>query len=431
LESRLAEFAEVDRTLTRLDVVEKRSDGFQIIASSSASPDLLLDSVPPFTSTVIRAHGDDRDMITTHPVENTTYFLVAVTSLENIDRYEAINRARSPLFVAILLLTVITLMHLMYRRTVSRRFDDLLEGIRRAKSGSFTGQIPDDRADEIGIIAKTLNSLLLQVRSFNDELQQKVAQATDNLNRRNLALEETTRQMVVMQRQLLQAERMATVGQMAATFAHEIGSPMSSLSAHVQLLLEDPRISDDHRETLGIIRQQIYSMVQIVNDLLRSARRGPDDFVPTDINRILQTVLRLTEPKLMSQKIELDARLGQLPKVRGYPLYIQEAFLNLINNASDAMPDGGRLEVSTWCDESGRVNVRIADNGPGIDPAVVEHMFDHFVTTKTMGDGTGLGLGIVKEIIDGHHGTVAISPNNGGGTAAHITLPAEHVAATG
>lgn len=426
LEARLAEFVEADRTLTRLDLVEKRGENFHVLASSSTSPDLLLHSAPVATTTDIRSNGDDRDMITIHPVANTPYFVVAITSLENIDRYEEINRVRSPLFAAVLILTVITLMHLMYQRTVSRRFDELLEGIRRAKDGHFTGRIPDARQDEIGIIAKTLNSLLTQVRSFNDELQSQVAQATDSLNRRNLALEETTRQMIAMQRQLLQSERMATVGQMAATFAHEIGSPMSSLSAHVQLLLEDPRLSREQRETMGIIRQQIQSMVQIVNDLLQSARRGPADFVPTDINEILQTVLRLTQPKLMSQKIDVAADLRQLPKVRAYPLYLQEAFLNLINNASDAMPGGGRLEVNTWLDdEADRVNIRIADTGPGIDPMVVEHIFDHFVTTKAMGDGTGLGLVIVKEIIDGHRGTVTITPNSGRGTAAHITFPAD------
>jgi len=273
-----------------------------------------------------------------------------------------------------------------------------------------------------------LNSLLVQVRSFNDELQREVAHATENLHRRNMELEEATRQMVEMQHQLLQAERLATVGQMAATFAHEIGSPMSSLSAHVQLLLEDPKLSADQRETLAIIRQQVQSMVQIVNDLLRSARRGPADFVPADVNDILQTVLRLVKAKLISRNIEVKTQFETLPKVRSYPLYLQEAFLNLINNASDAMPRGGRLELKTWFDmATERVNIRIADTGPGIDPSVVEDIFKHFVTTKALGDGAGLGLGIVKDIVSSHRGTIRITPANGRGTAAHITFPPDSV----
>jgi signal transduction histidine kinase len=213
---------------------------------------------------------------------------------------------------------------------------------------------------------------------------------------------------------------------MAATFAHEIGSPMSSLSAHVQLLLEDDRLTTEQRETMSIIREQIQAMIQIVNDLLRSARRGPSDFVPTDVNEILATVLKLVQPKLKSQKIDVITDYSPVPRVRAYPLYLQEAFLNLINNASDAMSEGGRLEIQTTFDRaSQRVNIRIADTGPGIDSSIVENVFEHFVTTKAMGDGTGLGLGIVKEILTGHRGTIHIASRDTGGTVAKITLPAD------
>jgi signal transduction histidine kinase len=425
LEQRLREFIEADRTLTRLDVVERRGDETIVVASSSRAPELLLHSIPSGIVTEIRNVGTERMMVTTLAAEKANYGLIAVSSLRNIDQYEAFNRNQTPAFAAILILTVIGLMQLMYRRTVSRRFDELLEGIRRARTGQ-AAHIPDDRQDEIGIIAKTLNGLLSQVQSFNEELRQKVASATDDLNKRNLALEEATRQMLDMQQQLLDSKRMATVGQMAATFAHEIGSPMSSLSAHVQLLLEDERLTEEQQETLGLIRQQIQSMVQIVHDLLRSARRSPADFVLTDINEILRTVVQLVYAKLMARKIETSMELEPLPLVRGYALYLQEAFLNVINNAYDAMPDGGGLEVKSWFDRTTQlVHVQICDTGPGINPALVERMFEHFVTTKAIGEGTGLGLGIVKEIVDSHRGTFSIAPNNGRGTAAHITFPIE------
>ena len=425
LEQRLLEFLEADRTLTRLDVVQSSDGETMVVASSSKSPEHLLQAVLPGTSTSIRSVGGERMMVTTRGVEGTHFGLIAISSLRNIDQYEEFNRSQTPAFAAIVILIVITLMLVMYRRTVSRRFDELLEGIQRARKGEVAA-IPDDRQDEIGIIAKTLNGLLTQVRSFNDELQQKVASATEDLNKRNLALEEATRQMLEMQQQLLESKRLATVGQMAATFAHEIGSPMSSLSAHVQLLLEDDRLSDEQRETLGLIRKQIHSMVQIVNDLLRSARRSPGDFVLTDINSILRTVVQLVQAKLMAQKIEVSMDLEPLPLVRGYALYLQEAFLNVINNAYDAMPAGGGLEVQSWFDRNTQlVNIRICDTGPGISPALVERMFEHFVTTKAIGAGTGLGLGIVKEIVDSHRGTFSIAANNGRGTAAHITFPVE------
>jgi signal transduction histidine kinase len=425
ISDKLDEFVEADATLIRLDVVQQRGTEIVIVASSRRTPELLVSTIPAAPYTDIRKIGSDRAMITSQVVAGTTYGVVAVASMENIDRFLVFNRGQIPAFAGVLFVVIIMLMHVMFNRTVSRRLNELLHGIRRAKRGE-AARIPDSQQDEIGIIAKTLNGLIAQVQSFNEELRSQVATATQDLSQRNLALEEKTRQTVEMQQQLLESERLATVGQMAATFAHEIGSPMASLSAHVQLLLEDRRLSVDQRETLGIVRQQIQAVVQIVNEMLRSARRGPSDFVLTEINEILRTVVRLVEPKLMSRKIEVSVDFGHIPLVRGYPLYLQEVFLNIINNASDAMPEGGHLNVRSWFDvDSHLVNIRISDTGPGIDESVVEKMFDHFVTTKAIGEGTGLGLGIVKEIVDSHRGTFHIAGANGGGTAAHITFPVE------
>jgi signal transduction histidine kinase len=201
---------------------------------------------------------------------------------------------------------------------------------------------------------------------------------------------------------------------------------MSALSVQAQLLLEDSNLTAEQRETIGIIRKQIQTVVQIVNDLLRSARRGPSDFVSTDLNETLDNVMQLVRPKLVAQHVAMSVDLQPLPAVRGYPLYLQEAFLNLISNASDAMPGGGRIEVKSWYDaDSGLVNVRISDSGPGIDPSVAEHIFDHFVTTKEIGRGTGLGLAIVKEIIENHRGTVRVESTIGTGTVAHIVVPSD------
>jgi signal transduction histidine kinase len=197
----------------------------------------------------------------------------------------------------------------------------------------------------------------------------------------------------------------------------------------VQLLLEDPHVTDDQRETLGIIREQIESVVQLVSDLLRTASRGPSDFVLTDLNETLGAVLRLVHPKLTAHRIAVEMDLQPLPSVRGYPLYLQEAFLNVINNASDAMPLGGLIEVKSWFDaNAGLANIRISDTGPGIDPSVAEHIFDHFVSTKDIGKGTGMGLAIVKEIVESHRGTVRVESNRssgGSGTSACIAFPAE------
>jgi len=425
LEQRLREYVEADRTLTRLDIVRREGGKIPLVATSSGEKEARVATIPEKLATWITDSPADRFMVTSMPLEGTPLALVAYSTLENIDKYEETNRIITPFFSLFLITAVIVPMSMMYSRTISKRFDELLEGIRRAKNGEIS-KVPDDREDEIGALAKTLNGLITQVRSFNDGLRLEVSRATEDLHKRNAELEATSRQMLVMQRQLLESERLATVGQMAATFAHEIGSPMSSISAHVQLLQEDPDLSRNQRETLGLIREQIQSVILIVNELLRSARRGPTDFVLTDINKIIDTVIRLVQPKLTSQRIAVRANLKSIPMMRGYPLYLQEVFLNLINNASEAMPGGGQLEVNSWFDEeSGLLNITIMDTGPGIDPTVVEKMFDHFVTTKAIGAGAGLGLGIVKEIVDSHRGTVRIAPLDNVGTSAHLTFPAE------
>ena len=416
----------------RLDIIRRRDGDVEVIASSASIPEILVQSFGDTPTTEVRQLGDQRVLITSQAVENSEYGIVAVATMENIDRYATFNRRSIPALATVLIVLVVTLMHLMYRMMVSKRFDELLDGIRRAQAGR-AARIPETRQDEIGVIAKTLNGLIAQVQSFNEQLQNQVASATADLNQRNITLEETTRQMLEtsrqmmeLQKQLVESERLAAVGQLAAAFAHEIGSPMTSLSAHVQLLLEDTRLSEDQRDALTIVLQQIQATVQIVNEMLKSARRGPTDFVLTDLNEILRNVLRLVRPKLISQRIELRMELKPLPLVRGYPLYLQEVFLNIINNSSDAMPDGGELNVRSWFDrDSELVNICVTDSGPGIDEAVLQNVFDHFVTTKAIGRGTGLGLGIVKEIVDSHRGRFEIGAADGMGTAAHIMFPVE------
>jgi signal transduction histidine kinase len=431
VDKRLREFVEGDPTLDRMDILQSRDGVLSVLCSSSEEAQERVSSVPETLTSEMQMFDSKQLLVTSLPIEDSDLVLVAYSTMKNIEQFQDFSRLLTPVFGITFTLVTTGMLYVMYNRILSRRFEILLSGIRRARSGEMV-HIPADHADEIGLIAQTLNGLLAQVHSFNDELRREVSVATQDLNKRNIALEETTRQMVQMQQQLLQAQRLATVGQMAATFAHEIGSPMSALSVQVQLLLEDAGLNEEQRETLGIIRNQIHTVVHIVNDLLQTARRGPSDFVLTDLNETLGTVLKLVQPKLMSQHITSNVDLQPLPLVRGYPLYLQEAFLNVINNASDAMPQGGHIEVKSWYDTgSGLANIRISDTGPGIDPSVAEHIFDHFVTTKEIGRGTGLGLAIVKEIVENHRGSVRVESNNasgasgGSGTAAHITFPAD------
>jgi hypothetical protein len=279
LGNRLREFVDADRTLTRLDIVRTNSGSLSLLATSSDRKQPLVNGVPAGLKTWIESKAGERVMVTSSPLAGTQLALVAFFSLENIDRYQELNRWISPVFSLFLIALVIAPMFLLYSYTISRRFDQLLKNFRCAQLGEIPG-ISKSCDDEIGTIEKTLSVLLIQVRAFSNGLQLEVERATHDLDKRKLSLEDTSGQMLAMQRQILESERLATVAQMAATFAHEIGSPMNSLSAHVQRLLEDSRLEDDQRETLTVARKQIQSVLQIVNDLLRSASRDSQSDTP-------------------------------------------------------------------------------------------------------------------------------------------------------
>ena len=422
IQSRLQDFVDADPAMSRIELVRATGGSPALVTTTADGTEPLVDILPPASTVYMAQRGRVRELITIEPIGSTGYWIVAMTSLEGLDRYVAVNRLWAVVSSAGVVVFVILLMSLLFDRLISRRFDRLLSNLSRAEESGVAPEGEPD--DEIGLLARMFGDLLARVRSLNQDLRSQVAEATDSLNRRNRRLEETMQQLIVMQKKLLQSERLATVGQMAATFAHEIGSPLSSLSAHIQLLLEEPDLPSDYRETLETIRGEVHSLVQIVNELLRAARHGPEDFIPVDIGEVVESVHRLVEPKLRSQSIEVRSTLGAVPPIRGYPLYLEEVMLNLINNASEAMPKGGRLDLDVWYDErDNEVRVRVADTGPGIDPGVIERVFESFVTTRDLGSGTGLGLGIVREIMTSHNGTVELASRDGQGASALLSFP--------
>src|SRR5262249_6131019 len=149
----------------RLDIVERQGTNLVVVATSSTTRDILARTFREAPTTQIRQIGDQRVMITSQALANSNYGVVAVASMENIDKYANFNRRGIPVFATMLIIVVITLMHFMFKRIVSKRLDDLLDGIRRAKAGE-AARIPETRQDEIGVVAKTLNGLIMQAQLF-------------------------------------------------------------------------------------------------------------------------------------------------------------------------------------------------------------------------------------------------------------------------
>jgi PAS domain S-box-containing protein len=233
-------------------------------------------------------------------------------------------------------------------------------------------------------------------------------------------------------KQLINHEKMASVGQMAAGVAHEINTPLGIILGYTQLMMDDyPHNSETHAN-LQVIERQTKACRRIVTDLLKFSRQSASVKAHLDINGIIEDVLSVTEHSLNIDRIRVARRFApDLPMVIGDVEKLHQVFINLFNNAQYAMPDGGELAISTGT-VGEEILVTVADSGIGIAETIKNKIFDPFFTTKDVGSGTGLGLSVTYGIIQDHGGVITVESPVAGritehmapGSAFHIRLPA-------
>jgi signal transduction histidine kinase len=271
--------------------------------------------------------------------------------------------------------------------------------------------------DEITARSREREQLLQEIGSLNSELVVRVNHATAELRAANGNLMRT-------QQRLSYAERMAAIGQVTASLAHEIGTPLNAMAGHLQLLARNhPRCNDTQRR-LKIINSQLTSIVQTVKSLLERTHRRPFELQLTAINEIVEEVLLLVGPLFESRNIRVKRRLDpQLPPVRADREGLHQVFLNLVNNSLDAMPDGGEMEfVTKYLPAEGLVEVLFIDTGIGIPVEAKDHLFEPMWTTKK--SGSGLGLAIAREIVTEHGGEIECVTDVERGAEFRVVLPA-------
>jgi PAS domain S-box-containing protein len=239
----------------------------------------------------------------------------------------------------------------------------------------------------------------------------------------------TTR--IRLEEQLQQREKLSSIGLLAAGVAHEVNTPLTGVSSYSQLLLGMIPETDPKHALLQKIRNQSERATNIVNNLLNFSRTGSaTEFTEVDINEVLDDTLQLLEPQLRNHQIEIiRAYVSEAPRVFGNSGKLQQVFTNLLLNARDAIPDGGQINISTFCSERDTVTVEIADTGIGIAAENVAKIYDPFYTTKGVGRGTGLGLAVTYGIVQEHAGHIGVASQPGRGTTFRITLPAAHARA--
>ncbi len=243
-----------------------------------------------------------------------------------------------------------------------------------------------------------------------------------------LDLQARMEQLQATQSQLVQSARMAAVGELAAGVAHEINNPLTPVLGFSELLLRNPSLDDQARRNLNIVVAEARRARDIVRSLLDFSRQVPCQPLPSDVNQILADTLLLVRTRLGTAGISLHEQFSpNLPLVLLDPIRIKQVWLNLLTNATQAMPGGGRLTISTFSNGS-RVGVRIADTGPGIPPEILPRIFEPFFTTRPVGKGTGLGLSVSQGIVHDHGGTIEVDSSPGSGTAITVWLPVAGVA---
>jgi two-component system NtrC family sensor kinase len=223
-------------------------------------------------------------------------------------------------------------------------------------------------------------------------------------------------------RQLVQSEKLASLGRLAAGIAHEINNPLTNASLGIQLLRKKRDNWQAAAGQLDAVERNIDRASAIARELLQFSRQQEAAFLPVNINEAIARALVWMDHQLGRVVVEQD--LAPVPEVMGDRLKLEQVFINVLSNALEAMPEGGRLSIATVSNE-GMVEVRISDTGTGIAEENLSKVFDPFFTTKEVGSGTGLGLYLCYGIIRQHCGLIDISSSVGQGTTVSISIPAK------
>ena len=228
---------------------------------------------------------------------------------------------------------------------------------------------------------------------------------------------------VELEDQLVQAEKLSSIGLLAAGVAHEVNTPLAVITSQAQMLMRQVPADDPSAKTLDRIIKQSFRASEIVNSLLKFSRMGGSEYSEVDLNRVIRETLALVEPMLRASKITLNTQLvSGLPGVHGNHGRLQQVFMNLIMNARDAMPYGGELTLATESEDS-TVRVEVSDNGVGIPPDHLSKIFDPFFTTKSTSRGTGLGLAVTYGIMREHGGKISVESAVGKGSSFRLEFP--------
>lgn len=425
-------------SIKSIDIFVFHKNTYKVQASSAERTDLGityrdLDSIKlDRVISTLKADGDEsywEILAPLHAGRKIIGGIKVIVSLEETQEFLSKKRTRTIIFTLASVAILILILTLFFSRAINRPIQRLVRAMSEAEEGKLNIEVPITSNDELGLLSHHFNRMLARLNQFNEELTRRIEEATKELAQRNEELRIANESLFQAQRQLVQAEKLSALGHMAATMAHEIGTPLNSISGYIQLMLMEGNHSEVMTRRLKIIESQLERLTQTIRNLLNSTRQPAPKLEPLDINQVLEEVITLTQPGMSIRGVQLIRQITPgLPLINGDSILLQQVFLNLVNNALDAMPTGGVLTISSYLisspeEEHQLIEVAVADTGIGMSEETIKKATEPFFTTKEPGKGAGLGLAICEEIIRSHNGRLMVNSILGQGTTIKVQFP--------
>ena len=320
------------------------------------------------------------------------------------------SRKRLMLLLTLMALSISILLSAVVTLSVTRPVSAFIAITRRVSSGDLTARMNFKTNDEIGMLSESFDAMAAHLQNYSEKLEQQVLARTAEL-------QQTVENLKQAKAHLSQSEKMSAVGQLAAGVAHEINNPLGVILGFAQAMASELPAGGMRSLPIKSIEREALRCKALVQSLLTFSRTAPPDRVALDINETVAQALTLIEPSAKIVRVAVSTSFAKgLPLVLGNKCQFEQVIMNLAKNALDAMPNGGSLTLSSELVESSPhswVYLRFVDDGTGIPPGVLSKIFDPFFTTKPLGQGTGLGLSLVSEIMQKHSGMVLVESRPG------------------
>jgi signal transduction histidine kinase len=363
--------------------------------------------------------------------------LTITVSLESVDRL--LDTARNVAIWVGVLAALIAIVITIFAadQLLGRPLARLVTAMGAVSEGALDQRVQVQGPPEVRAVSEAFNRMLdrLQdadkaIRSFNERLASEVQSATAALSERNTALNHLNVLLVRAREDLSHKERLAALGQLAAQLAHEIGTPLGSVSGHLQLALASPDCPPSVRDRLGIASQEIARVSRIIRDYLDSTRRIDPEISDVDVDEIIREAVEVARGGNAARSAGVSVDVStDASDWRSDEGVVRQVLVNLVANALDAVTpvSAGAVHVRAQLEDgknrTPELVLRVSDNGPGIASEALGRMFEPFYTTKGRGKGTGLGLAICRELIQSLGGRIEAASEPGKGTTFTVRLP--------